>query len=242
MGMKRTAFMVGAVLFAGPLAANAASITYDFTGTTVYAGTGVYSSVAAGQQITGSLTFDLAEAIPTDASGTVGSTTTSWVVGQEGGTLESPASPLIPSGAPIFAYTASVGESALSTPPPGAYYSNSEVGGASNGQNFYADNTQLAAAGQGPEVDLNITNPTGAYNPNGLPLLAGATSATGIIQSDSWNGGLQNVTETTLGDVEFNITSLTPVPLPAATWLMLSGLCGLGAFMRKPDATSPQAR
>jgi len=33
--------------------------------------------------------------------------------------------------------------------------------------------------------------------------------------------------------VTYNITSLTPVPLPAAAWLMLSGLGGLGLVGRK---------
>jgi hypothetical protein len=48
------------------------------------------------------------------------------------------------------------------------------------------------------------------------------------------------VTATSTGDVwGFRIADTSAVPLPAAAWLLLSGLSGIGAMARRRRATVP---
>src|SRR5580658_4163293 len=69
--------------------ANAQSITYAFSGT-VTSATGIYSSISVGTPLNGTYTINLANGIPEQSFGTVGSTTAGWDVVAEGGTEVEP--------------------------------------------------------------------------------------------------------------------------------------------------------
>jgi hypothetical protein len=58
------------------------------------------------------------------------------------------------------------------------------------------------------------------FDSNGLPILGNV-----VAQSDGLYTASNGVTT---GELLYNITSLTPVPLPASLWLLLSAFGGLG--------------
>jgi hypothetical protein len=210
-------------------AAFSSSVTYDYTGviTSVY-DTQNYS-IAVGSPVSGTYVFDFANGNPAQSSGTIGSA--NWTVVSQGGAAYSLPTPT----SLVFASTAQVSNFGYSTPPPqtgvlSSSYVQSSVQGSANsggpGSTFTASEGFAYSADAYGGSSFSISNPGGAYSVNGLPILAGATSATGAVTAAA--GGL--VTQ-----IEFNITSLTPapVPIPAAAWLLMSGLGGLAVFARK---------
>jgi hypothetical protein len=71
---------------------------------------------------------------------------------------------------------------------------------------------------------ITILTPGGSalpYDSDGNPILASDAAATGLIADPFGN------------DINFDVTSLTPVPLPSAAWLLLSALGVVGTSGRR---------
>jgi hypothetical protein len=203
-------------------AAFAASVTYDFTGTTTSA-SGDYASIADGTTITGTYTINVANGVPSQSVLPV-SLTSAWSIHEYSGTAYS-----IPSNsAYVFSSTANVGAFSYQTSAiPGAYASGSIVLGANAGSVYIGQETQFTTSTLTSYgiSDVDLTNTSGnPYTIDGLPVFSGATAGSGYFTT---GGGSIN------GEVMYNITSLTAVPLPAAAWLLLSGLVGVGVMARK---------
>jgi hypothetical protein len=176
--MDRKKVIAGTAFFAFALSlsgeAFSSSVTYDFSGivTSYDAFGGV--SVPIGSSISGTYTFNL-------PVGTHGSA--SFSVGAQGG--PSYGTPLPTSS--VFVTSAQVGSLfayTSATPSPsdsGNMFAGfqSSVSGAGTG--FRAGEQWRAAPDTTGGSSLSITNPHGAYSAAGLPIFAGATSATGGI-------------------------------------------------------------
>jgi hypothetical protein len=197
-------------------AAFAASVTYDFTGTTTFA-SGDYSSIAFGTTITGTYTINVANGVPSQSSLPV-LLTSDWSSNEHSGTFFG-----IPSNsAYVFSSTANVGAFSYQTSAvPGAYSSQSYVEGYNSGTSYQGFEEQAPNSSYGASY-FNLYNSSGnVYSKDGLPVFSGATTGAGYFVT---GGG---------SFVNYNITSLTAVPLPASAWLLLSALVGVGVMARK---------
>src|SRR5580692_2757262 len=95
-----------AIIFTGlPLAAHAQAVTYDFSGT-VFEVFGIYGSIPVGATVTGTYTFELANASPAQSTGTIGSTAAAWEALLFGGSYYFGSPP--PVSAVVFSSTTSV--------------------------------------------------------------------------------------------------------------------------------------
>ncbi len=231
MGTKKIALLVAAALVAGPLVANATSVTYDFTGS-VTSATGIYAS--ADTTVTGTYTINVAAGISSQNQGTVGSTTNGWNVQAYGGPqFGSTPIPI----ALVFGSTITSGSINYGSASPSSVGSNSNIegytgSGASSPNTYYAQDSEYSSSTSNSYTSSAFTLVGGyganaPFDANGLPVFAQSFSNVGILQSTASN--FSN------GVLKYNITSFTlaPVPLPAAAWLLLSGVGGLGAFARK---------
>jgi hypothetical protein len=208
-----------------PLATSAAPITYDFTGTvTSVSG---YAGVTDGMTVTGTYTLNYANANLTQSSGTIGSTTASWNLQNYGGSEVGTAAPTL--GQYVFSSTLQVGSVSYAT-TPATYDSSSFVGGILNITNedlFEAIEYSYSSASVYTHSGLFFSNPTvPPWTSTGTPVFTSSNTNTGMIAFSN---------APTSGDIDYTITSFTPastVPLPAAAWLLLSGLGGFGVFAR----------
>lgn len=228
------ALLIVACGAAAPDTAPADTITYDFTGI-VTSATGDYTNVPIGATVTGTYTFDLGNANPPQSLFPI-SLSSNWYAEEYTGSDYGTA----PSSAYVFTDMASSSDFAHSSPAPGGYVSETYVQG-------YVANSSYEYSGfnlQRPTSDTNTyaqsyfilglggTASSPQWGSNGLPLP--------IVSGNSSNvGAVQAVTNDNLtASLEYEITSLTPVPLPAAAWLLLSGLGALGFFARKRQLTT----
>jgi hypothetical protein len=224
--LKRVALLIAGLL-AAPIAANASTVTFDFTGT-VTSATGIYSSVAVGTSISGTYVINIANA---NASGSIlpvvtsPTTQASWQLGEvTGSSFGTPPSP-----AYVFSSTANVAGFSYSTSAvPGTDLSDTKVSGAVNptiDSDFSAGEGNVFTSGSQSSSNLDLEARPGdpvPWTSAGLPNFSLADSFAG----GTFAMGFSN-------QVNFNITSMTPVPLPGSAWLMLSGLLCFGSLTVK---------
>jgi len=199
-------------LMAAPIAATAEPVTYAFTGT-VTSAAGSYSGDTGA--VTGTITINIANANPGQSTLPV-SLISTWVAEEYTGS----AFGTTPSGAYVFSDTVSLGSVQIySTPGPGAYEAISFVDNVSGYEAAEVQHsTSSSAVGSQVHLDDGYTS---AGVPIGFPLNAGNLDDSGSVESTDGS------------QLSYTITSLTPIPLPAATWLMFSGLVCVGALARK---------
>ena len=220
--MNRLIFagFLGAAIVAAPCLANA--VTYAYSGI-VDKSSGVYSS--AGTTVSGTITINYSAAIPSQSTGTIGSTSADWYAESYGGSGEAlPAPPAL-----VFTSTLDSGGVSYSTGSPSVYVLTSDsIHGSSDGAAFSAENQENSTIHSYVQnailLEGNSAHPV--WDSSGLPSFANVTGQ---------NSYLLKVDDgVATSGLVYTITSLTPVPLPASMWLLLGGIGGLGVpFGRK---------
>jgi len=168
------AFLYIAGMVVAPFAANAASVTYDFTGTVTEA-LGDYGSVALGSTVTGTYTFNLGNGVPTliggpgESQGTVGSTTANWTAANNGGSYYV----ATPSSAYVFSSTANFSGFSYNTGAPGAYQDSTYVSGSlavSPSYTFEASEKEAPTSGTSTGSSFFLEGSSPEWGSDGLPL------------------------------------------------------------------------
>jgi hypothetical protein len=202
----------------GPIRANAEPITYDFVGVIGSVSGSFWSSSLIGQTVTGTYTIDYANG--TSGFGSPGSTTQEWEVAEQTG----PGYGSALSSSYVFSSTLNVGGGlyAYATGAPGSYSSESSMHGLIDGFATPTLNaSEIQCAGSGDtciESYFQIGALPSGYSANGLPNFApGQPFASEV-------GGINVLVNGAFSGLSYDITSATPVPLPAAAWLLFTGL------------------
>jgi hypothetical protein len=218
----------------GAHTADAAILTYTFTGVVTLAqGTfATYNGQSVmGDTVTGTYTFNYGAAIPSQSSGTPGSNAWNSHSDFLGGTL--PPGSLVD--LLVFTSTAQVVGTNISyatTPPtPPGPAGNFNIGSnatGNNGTGFQASEQAAQANGGDTQSTFGLGSNPPVYDSNGGPVYQPSSQP----GSGAGNFGVSSGGNT--GVINYNITSITAVPLPAAGWLALSALSAVGAMARKP--------
>jgi hypothetical protein len=213
MNIKVLGLLTG-ILLAGPMAAGAQPVVYDYTGvvtsSVLYnsgAASGPFTPVPIGTQVSGTYTLDYSQGQP-NGGGKVGSPQWGLYDGTPGSLL--------------FGTTFRAGQVVYSTDNslPGM----SNVSGTSVGPTHFFEAQEAWYKGQQDEgSQFVIVNSHGAYDAEGLPIFAGAQSATG-------NVSFSLSTNAESAVIDFNLRSLTlapeidPASAAGALTLLLSGI------------------
>jgi hypothetical protein len=184
--------------------------TYDFTGF-VYDDLGT-ATVPAGTTVSGSFTVDY-DAV-TQTQGPFPSSTATWIVNSDGGLLA-------PS---VFTETVTIGGTSYSSIPTTPYGTFSQIVGGQGQFSGTTDITDWSDIADYVAFSFYMANQV-QYSSVGLPEWSSAATSLGGTYFYSTDNG------TSQGTTEWLATSLTlaPVPLPATSWLLMSGLAWLGA-------------
>jgi hypothetical protein len=226
MSYKKNLLKTGCVLalFGTPFAVHAQAVTFDFTGVVTSVG-GTIPGVTDGMIVTGTYTFDFANANPSLSSppSLIGSTTLSWGALTSGGSSDQSPAPT----EAVFSSTAQVGAFSYSSVQGGPYLSESYIAGLIGTSTpatyqFIGFEANQSADTYTTSI-LRLFDNTPPWTSDGLPVLINGQPNTGSFQSGS-------------AGVVYDVTSLTRVPEPAAGWLLVMGLGGL-VIARRRSAT-----
>jgi hypothetical protein len=222
MDAKKLAWLVTGALVVAPIAANAQAVTYDFTGTVTQA-IGMYSSVPVGATVTGTYTFSLSSAIPSEVFGSVGSSVFEVYANQ----INDGATPA------VFSSTAKVNGFSFASLPPNvsAYASHSSVANDPFSPSYYASETVCVTA---TNCSGSQFGASGAMT-SGLPALSPASLASGGVTGEFFSNSTPIPSS---NQVAFKITSMVSAPTAApeidaasaasGLTLLLGGLLVLG--------------
>jgi hypothetical protein len=207
----------------------AQSITYDYTGT-VTETDGIFASVAVGATVTGTYTFDLANANPSESTGVTGSTTQFWnAVNHSQDTWNAPRPAL------VFSSTAEVDGIFYVTHPSVSYESSNVSGdpaGGFGGPTFIGEEIGSRSASVYQASELTLEGNSQPWSSAGLPLLNRANvMALGTFEDII--GPQENV-------VGFNVTSLTVATRAPET--NASGMAGALTLLLGAIAVVPNQR
>jgi hypothetical protein len=214
----------------GAACAQGQEVTLDFTGTVANV-SGIYSSIPIGSAITGTYTFDFANA--TQTSGSPGSNP---FFAEAGGTTGVP----LLSG-PVFTATASSAGFSINTGPPvssGDFYDVTEgnfvAGPILLLSMFNASETyQLGASGAVYENLLNLNGLSPTFDSKGLPV---APTIPARVGSGGFIGCLVQCTPAIDGGIGYALTSISPavsaVPEASSSVMVIAGLLALTLVMR----------
>lgn len=218
-----------ALMLSLPLTALAGPITYDFLGSVTFA-SGTYGSVPTGATVSGTFTFDFANADPNYSSGSVGSPSP-WTAQIFGGSfyLAHPT----PVTEVVFSSTASVDGFTYASFAPAPYATSSRVlGSGPPGGSYEADELVCADASSCHSSDLFGIDIFGIpYTSTGLPDFSA--------NPQGWSGefatGPMAVSPNYL---QFHIVSLAPAAVPEpAPWILLTlGFAGIALARRRTAA------
>jgi hypothetical protein len=213
-------------------AIQAQEVTYDFSGAVTVV-SGLYGSIPLGSQITGTYTFDLANANPAQSSGTVGSPTAPWDRELFGGSyyISAPT----PVHSVVFSSTASVDGFTYTSAAPSNYLTFSRV---------LTVGPPISSAYQ--TLELICLDSTACHSSAlfGNDLFGINYTSAGLpdfsASPNGWSGEFATGPQFGSADfLRFSINSLvpmtTPVPEPATTTLVALGAVGFWlARRRKP--------
>ncbi|HEY2530032.1 MAG TPA: VPLPA-CTERM sorting domain-containing protein [Xanthobacteraceae bacterium] len=222
---NKVPLLLAIAAIAVPIVADAEAVTYDFTGK-VISTLGSYSAVPTGSLVSGSFTIDYANINTGQSSGTFVSSEGFDFVNVSGAPFSTPLNNSF-----VFSQTVS-GTGFSYTTTPGTFDNQSFINGTGTTSNqLFADSDVADNATQHTRTGFTLSNFSTnerPYDTNGLPLfgLSGELQNGFIVSGD--NGVDQN-------QVLYQITSVTPVPLPASAWLLLSSIAifGVGASPRR---------
>jgi hypothetical protein len=209
--------------------ADAASLTYTFTGvvTNAQGSFATYNGQSViGDTVTGTYVFNYDAAIPLQSSGTPGSN--AWNSHSDflgtfppGGSLGD----LL-----VFISTAQVVGTNISyatTPPSGTGFNIGSYATGNGGTGFQASEQANQANAGDTQSTFGLGSIPPVYDSSGGPVYQPSSQP----GSGSGNFGVAAGGDT--GVINYNITSISPVPLPAAGWLTMTMLGAVGVMARK---------
>jgi hypothetical protein len=215
MKIKRLAILSALALPAAPIAVNADTVSYTFTGTVSsgFDDIGLFgapgSENLAGASFTAVFDINLArESIGGD------------ILQVSGGTEFGTASPFVSESLTINGHTTNF---------VGGFF---DIALVNVGTQFMVD----ALAANNNSLNFSFSNSSGSLPFSSLSAPLSYTA----MASDETSGALVLGDGTGQAEADLNLlpteVTIAPVPLPAAAWLMLSGLGGLGVMARKRKA------